>query len=309
MKKIENITEWLLESDPSIRWQVMKDILLYDEKIYNGEKEKISENGWGSSLLKLQDNQGLWNKSLYNGKWLSTTYTLQLLKIFGLNPANKQAGIGCNRLITEGLYLDREIRFSKSKNQKDIGVTGLVLSICSYFNYDINVLKNIVRFLILEQNPNGNWLPYDSKGAELYTFETTLLVLEALYQFMRNYPGEYLNLVSGAIEKGQEYLLSHNLFLKDNTPVKKQWLTFSFPQYWFYDILTVLDYFRLFTRHDNRMEPAVNIVKNKIDKSGFVELGAHHPGKVYFTMEKPGEASKWNTLRALRVLKWWNNRS
>jgi hypothetical protein len=232
------------------------------------------------------------------------------MKLFGLPTRNTQALKGCNQLLTKGLYQDQEIRFSRDQEIQDLGVSALVLSICSYFGYEDESLQRMAHFLAGQQCKAGNWLPNGLQSAEAYTFETTLLVLEALLQFRNRYPEEKSTATSTAVAKGQEFLLKHSLFLTLGGPMKSGWTSFAFPPYWFYDVLVALDYFRSFQMNrDGRIQPAIDLLLKRQTKDGLWMLGSQHPGKTYFEMEKAGKPSRWNTLRALRILEWWNNSS
>lgn len=300
-------TAWLLDSDPAIRWQVLKDILHEKPAVYEPERARLPQSGWCAQLLQFQDAAGLWNRSLYTGKWLSTTYSLYLLKILGLCPGHPQAVMGCEQLLTRGLYQNQEIRFSRNQAISDLGVSALVLSLVCYFGYDVEAVHRIASFLIGQQCDPGNWLPNQATSAVNYTFETTLLALEALLQYDNRYAAGENTLLAQTVQKGQNFLLEHSLGMSEHKPIKAQWLSFSYPAYWFYDILTVLDYFYSFhMNRDPRMQAAIDLLRHKQTQAGTWLLGSRHSGKTYFDMEKPGEPSRWNTLRALRVLNWWD---
>ena len=300
------VIDWLLDSDPAIRWQVMKDILHSPPAVYAKERARLAQEGWCAQLLSLQGDDDLWNSSLYNGKWLSTTYSLYLLKLLGLESLHPAALAGCQQLLIQGLYQEEEIRFSRRQDIQDLGVTALVLSLCSYFGSEAASLVHIAHFLARQQNTEGNWLPNHTSSASFYAFETTLLVLEALFQFTQRHPtGEY-SAIYTAIRRGQEYLLSHHLGIVEGKLVKSQWNSFSFPCYWFYDLLTGLDYFcACQIKKDCRIQPAIDALRSKQTRAGVWLLGRRHPGKTYFDMEETGQPSRWNTLRALRILAWW----
>lgn len=299
------IISWLLNSDPAIRWQVMKDIQNVEESKYNKERQRLVKEGWCAKLLGIQGKNGLWNDSLYNGKWVSTTYTLNLLKIFGLPPYNDQALTACNQLIEQGLFDQQEIRFSRGQKFQDLGVTGMILSMCCYFGYHHDSIHNIVEYLLSQQCGEGNWLPNKDEASAAYTFETTLIILESLLRYKNRYQKENHELLK-AESKGQDFLLKHNLYLDNGKAIKSKWTSFSFPPYWFYDVLTVLDYFQSYRENKNNLiQAGIDLVLKKQNKDGTWNLGSKHAGKTYFDMEKPKEPSRWITLRALRVLKWW----
>jgi hypothetical protein len=300
------IVDWLLDSDPAIRWQVLKDLLDAPTVEYEAERARVSHEGWGAHLLRLQDASGLWGGSLYSGKWVSTTYTLHLLKLLGLPPKNEQALRGCSALLDGGLHAGTEIRFSRDRGIRDLGVTGMILSLCCYFDHDAESLHNIARVLVSEQHRRGEWIPDDRGSAEDYAFETTLIVLEALNQYRERCPDRDQAALGAAIEDGQEFLVRHHLFLRDGQRIKARWTTFSFPPYWFFDVLTALDYLHAArANRDERIEPAIELVRNRRRADGTWSLGSAHPGKTHLSMEQPGKPSRWNTLRATRVLKWW----
>lgn len=304
----QEIVRWLLDSDPAIRWQVMKDILQAPPAAYEQERAQLTHRGWCAQLLHLQDKDGLWNRSIYNGKWISTTYSLYLLKILGLSPGNPQALMACDQLIAQGLYQEEEIRFSRNKDISDLGVCAMVLSLCCYFGHDVAAIPRMASFLISQQRDEGNWLPNESPSSINYSFETTLLVLEGLLQFQNRYTATEGSGLSSAVEKGQEFLLRHQLGLGEQAPIKSQWASLSFPPYWFYDILTALDYFYAFRANkDSRIESAIYLLRRKRARDGAWNLGKRHAGKTYFEMETPAKLSRWNTLRALRILEWWDS--
>jgi hypothetical protein len=301
----EEIISWLLTSDPAIKWQVMRDLLDAEEPTYTLERERLTQEGWAAKLLGLQDKDGLWNKSLYNGKWVSTTYTLYLLKVLGLQPFNSQALAGCDQLFMKGIYKGQEIRFSNNQKIQDLGVTGLVLLIFCFFGYHQEEIHKITEYLLNQQCGEGNWLPDGSPASKTYTFETTLIILEALLQYQWRYMSHGSILINAQL-KGQEFLLRHNLYLDNGKPVKKKWTTFSFPSYWFYDVLTALDYFQMFKKNrDKRLQAGIDLVMEKQNRAGTWSMGSRHPGKTYFDMEPEKGPGRWNTLRAMRVLKWW----
>ncbi|MBN1264698.1 MAG: hypothetical protein JXA25_04345 [Anaerolineales bacterium] len=221
---------WLLDSDPALRWQVQRDLAGVEESVWQQERQRLPEEGWCAQLLQLQDPDGLWNGSLYNGKWRSITCTLYLLKLFGLPPDTPQAVIGCERLLQAGLYRQCEIRFSKGQAIQLLGVTSLVLSLCCCHGVSEQYyasLRSIAEYPGAAQHVDGYWLPNRDSGAADHGFETTLLIHEGLLQFRRRFPAnDHLMITETA---GQEFLLRHPLFLQDGEPIKSQWPSFSFP--------------------------------------------------------------------------------
>ncbi|MBN1639160.1 MAG: hypothetical protein JW866_09340 [Ignavibacteriales bacterium] len=302
----EEIIDWLLSSDPSIRWQVKKYLLNETDEAIHDERLRIDSEGWGKKILSFQDEDGKWSGQLYNGKWTSTTYTLLLLANFGIIP-NSKTEKACHQLFINGVYNDEEIRFSSKQKLRDNGVTGLVLGILSYFEFDDIRIHGIADYLVRSQNADGSWFFDDKEGAEIYSFETTMIVLKGLFEYKKRYPERSRNLIE-AEKKGQAFLLNHHLFLniETNLPINKKWLKISFPYYWFYDILVALDYFRELNLNEDRLKTAIEIIRNKQKKDYKWNLENKHSGKTFFEMEQVGKPSRWNTLRCLRVIEWWN---
>ncbi|MBC8183671.1 hypothetical protein H8E88_21470 [candidate division KSB1 bacterium] len=299
---------WLLDGDPSIRWQTLRDLSNAPVNEYEKVRAEIAVQGWGAELLSKQDPSGTWAGGLYSPKWISTTYSMLLLRRLGLQPEHPQALKGCALLIDKGFYQDGGIAFSKSWGRGETCVTGMVLSILSYFHYQDERISRLVEHLLEHQMEDGGWNCQSYKGATHSSFHTTISVLEGLREFEKTF-NEITAEVQKAQQTGREFLLQHRLFRSSRTGeiVKPVFTRFSFPPRWHYDILRVLDYFQeCNAERDNRLIDAIEIVHKKRKKDGRWLLQSHHPGKVFFDMEKVSEPSRWNTLRALRVLKWWN---
>ncbi len=218
----KKIIEWLLSSDPSIRWQVKHFLLNETDKAIHAERLRVNSEGWGKKILSFQDADGKWSSQLYNGKWISTTYSLLLLANFGIFP-NSKTQDACHQLFIGGLYNDEEIRFSSKQKLRDNGVTGLVLGILSYFQYDDNRIQRIADYLIRSQNADGSWYFDDREGAEKYSFETTMIILKGLFEYRNKIPERSKNILE-AEKKGQEFLLKHQLFINEETnlPINKK---------------------------------------------------------------------------------------
>jgi len=288
-----------------------------DAKEIEEERAKISREGWGARVLSFQKEDGTWGGGVYSPKWISTTYSLLLLREYGMLPL-PPAIQGCEQLWAKGLYKGEEIRFSKKQEKRDIGVSALVTELFCYFGFRQEECQPFIRMLLNTQNDNGSWFYDHQPGAEAYAFETTFLALKTLQTCKEAYRLR-INGLEEAEGSGRVFLLRAHLYQNpvpkikwsslDRSPLKRQWIDFSYPNYWFYDLLSALDYFRRAGIKDDRMREAIDIVrgKQKSQKSdGTWLLSAHHPGKVFFEMEAPGKPSRWNTLRALRILKWWD---
>ena len=296
-----------MNGDPSIRWQVMRDLLVVSEGEIAQERKKVAAEGWGARLLSYQDASGRWGGQLYNGKWLSTTYSLLLLRQLGLESSHPQAYLGCKQLVEGGFQAGGGISFSRTVDRIDNGVTGMVLSLLAYFDYPDERIHLIAKYLLGEQMPDGRWEPEIGNPELRYTFDATLLILEGLREYELRFPG-----LSGptlaAQSRAREFLLRHNLCRSPQTAemIHKSMTLFSFPPRWHYDVLVGLDYFRdCRAEKDARLQEAIHLLEAKRCPNGNWNLQNRHAGKTFFEMEQVGQPSRWNTLRALRVVKWW----
>ncbi len=302
--------QWLLEGDVSIRWHTLQDLMKSDAETVNYEREKIAQIGWGAKLLALQEASGMWSRGIYTPKWTSTTYTMLLLKRLGLPPDNPQARKACQLLLEKGIYSDGGINYFKSMDHSETCVTGMVVSLLAYFEYPDERIHQLVDFLLSQQMADGGWNCQSFEGARHGSFHTTIMALEGLFEYEKFYAGKYSELASTQ-QRGREFLLVHRLFKSHRTGdvAKPVFTRMSFPPRWHYDILRALDYFREANAgRDERLSDAVEIVKKKQGKDGRWPLQNRHPGRTFFEMETPGQPSRWNTLRALRVLDWWEER-
>lgn len=298
-----DVITWLMAGDPAIRWQVMQDILHADSLSVEKERLNIVSEGWGARLLSYQDPDGLWAGQLYDHKWISTTYSMLLLRQMGLSPEHEKARLACYKLLNGGYQSEGALSYSKTRKVFDLCVNGIVLSILAYFHYQDERVHRIAEYLLDQQCDDGHWEPYLNNTSMKYCFDTTLLVLEGLDEYTRHYPDRRL-FFDHAISLGIEFLLTHHIFLNDQgKSIEKKWTLFSFPPRWHYDVLAVMDFlFRIGFTYDSRMDQAINLIQSKQRADGRWALQNRHAGKTYFEMEKPGEPSRWNTLRALRAL-------
>ena len=181
----------------------------------------------------------------------------------------------------------------------------MVLAVTAHFCFSDVRVANLAKFLRQQQMPDGGWNCQTFHGAEHGSMHTTILALEAL----REYERAGGRGTTAAQKRGREFLLHHRLFRSHRTGrvIEPVWTRFSFPPWWHYDILRALDYFQsVRAPRDGRLEEAIEIVKNRRLPSGRWRLQNHWPGAIHFAMERPGQPSRWNTLRARRVLRWWN---
>jgi hypothetical protein len=302
-----SVVNWLLDSDPSIRWQVMRDLMNEADAIVARERSRLASEGWGARLLDLQGPDGYWGGAAFVPRaWISTKDTLQLLRDLGVDPTSDRV----RRAI--GQVRDRctwGVEFGNSpffEGEIEPCINGRVLAIGAYFG---EASDRLVERLVQEQLDDGGWncdAPSSHSSSRPIStrssFHSTICVLEGLLEYERA-KGPRPE-VTAARLRGQEYLLERRLFRSRSTGqvINRAWTQISFPTRWHYDILWGLDYLRRAgVEPENRTAEAVDLIANKRDRLGRWPL----EGTVHFEMEgSAGEPSRWNTLRALRVLRW-----
>jgi hypothetical protein len=312
--------EWLLASDPAIRWQVMRDLLEAPEAAWQAERTKVETEGWGARLLSHQDADGQWDGGAFvpanftpakwreqGQPWTATCFSLMQLREFGLDPASASArrtvaqiSANCRWDHAGQPYWDGEVEEC---------INGRTVADGAYFGVDVTP---IVRRLLSEVQSDGGWNCERSNGSVRSSFDTTISVLEGLLEYRRLNGGSPD--VDAARQSGEEFLLERGLFRRLSTgkPADEQFLQFLYPSRWRHDILRGLDYFRASTQltgnaPDARLQPAIDHVRAKQQADGKWLLDWLPKGRVWFAVDDPpGRPSRWITLRALRVLKWWD---
>jgi hypothetical protein len=302
--------QWLLGGDPAVRWQALRDLTDTPESRVVREQHRVATEGWGAELLRRQDPEGTWAGGLYTPKWISTTYTMLLLRDLGLSPQDGRALQASALLLDRGLYRDGGISFGWGRSETC--VTGMVLSILSWFRFQDARLETLVDHLLEQQMEDGGWNCRRPYGATHASMNTTISVLEALlcYEQHRARAVGKLRAVRAAQRRGREFLLDHRLFRshRSGAIIKRDFLRLAFPPQWHFDILRALDYFRAAAApRDERLSEAIERLRGKRRPDGRWYLEHRYPGRYWFQMEAIRRPSRWNTLRALRVLRWWES--
>jgi hypothetical protein len=300
---------WLLDSDPAIRWQVMRDLTGEASSSIAAERARVATEGWGATLLGGQSAAGKWGGPDEDRGLLVTLYSLVVLKDLGLDPASAQARKMIDRV-------DKRLRFEWHKRspflrgETEPCINGRILGIGAYFKKPNDALA---RQLLAEQLEDGGWnceaWPFSSPKrppSRRSSFHTTICVLEGLLEYDR--AGRKSAAVTKARKRGEEYLLERHLLrsLRTGEVIDKRWLRFSYPTFWHYDVLRGLDYFRdAGVEPDGRVQEAIEVVIQRRHQNGRWPLNLLHPERIPLEMEtEVGGASRWNSLRALRVLRW-----
>jgi hypothetical protein len=308
----KTVIDWLLDSDPAIRWQVLRDLTDASADEVAAERARVEHEGWGARLLALEGADGLWDggacfPASYTGgepgqPWTATMHTLQTLQIFGLDPASAAARRAIALVTENGRWEHDGQRYFDGEVEPCIN--GRTIEAGAYYSVDVSPL---VERILGERLADGGWNCEAENGSVRSSFDTTLAVLDGLLEFERATGGSAD--VRDARRSGEEYLLERGLFRRKSTGdvVDPAYLDFAFPYYWHYDVLRALDYFwRSGAKPDSRMAAAVELVRSRRQPDGRWLLDRVHPGRVHFALGGGvGEPSRWNTLRALRVLDWW----
>jgi hypothetical protein len=308
MSNSDRIINWLLNGDPSIRYQVHRDILGSPEKIVQKERLAIFKEGWGKQFLDLQEPSGMWGNGLYTPKWTSTFYTLQTLMQMGMatNPQIKKA---IRLILDKGYYKDGGINLWKLANSENC-VNGMFLAIASFFELEDERIHKLADNLLKTQMADGGWNCRWPYGATHSSFHTTISSLEGLWKYEKRISGKRKSQIKVSRNKGIEFLLQHRLFRSHRTGriVDLKMTRFSFPPRWHYDVIRGLDHLQDCNyKKDERMSEGIELIRSKQGQDGLWKLQQKYSGRVHFDMEEQGEPSRWNTLRALRILKWWES--
>jgi hypothetical protein len=317
------VIQWLLDSDASIRWQAMRDLIGAPAEEVAAERARVTTEGWGARLLALQAADGSWAGAAWNRGWDSTMHVLALLREMGLDPQSDEARRAVSRVRDsvrwrgwdwDGTWRGPEFEGAPFfAGEVEPCINGQVAASGAYFGQDV---ERIVHRLHGEQLPDGGWNCEAESGSTRSSFNTTICVLEALLEY--ELAGGGSAEVTQARLRGQEYLLERRLFRRRSTgEVIAQdrkggaaWTRFAFPTWWHYDVLRGLEYLRRAgATPDERVAEAIELVESKRDTDGRWPLEHQHAGRMPVELDEvEGQPSRWNTLRALRVLDWYSTR-
>jgi len=309
-----NVLDWLFDSDPAIRWQALRDLVHAPAEVVETERARVESEGWGARLLALQGEDGQWaGGACFPGGWFdqrdkgpgqpwtSTLPVLQLLCDFGIDPRSDPVRRAVAMVRDHCRWEHAGQPFFSGEVEPCIN--GRVVALGTYFDQDVN---GVVARLLGEQLEDGGWNCEAERGSVRSSFATTINVLDGLLAHERETGGSEASIA--ARRRGEGYLLERKLFRRKSTGevADPAWLEFSFPTHWHYDVLRGLDYFReAGDPPDERIGEAIELLRSKQQPDGTWLLENTHPGKVHFALEEgDGQPSRWNTLRALRVLQW-----
>ncbi len=309
------VLDWLLDSDPAIRWQVLRDLVGAPADVVAAERARVAAEGWGARLLALQGEDGQWAGGAcfparsfnwrdedHGQPWTATLPTLQLLCDFGVEPSSDRVRRAV-ALVRDGCRWEHAGQPFFS-GEVEPCINGRTVTLGTYFDQHVD---GVVARLLGEQLADGGWNCEAENGSIRSSFATTINVLEGLLAHERATGGSAESIA--ARRRGEEYLLERKLFRRKSSGevVSQAWLQFSFPTHWHYDVLRALDYFRSAGDvPDARVDEAIELLRSRQQPDGTWLLENTHPGEVHFALEDgDNRPSRWNTLRALRVLRWY----
>ncbi len=300
----EPLISWLLKGDVAIQYQTCRDLL--------GEtrpdlQKRIASEGWGRRFMQARHPDGHWGQAFYQPKWISTHYTLLDLKHLNFPPDNSQIQSSIAQVLQNHKAPDGGILPIGTERKSDICVDGMFLNYASYFGAPEARLKSLIDLIVSQQMPDGGFnCRLNRSGAVHSSLHSTISVLEGLWEYAVNGYVYRLAELERIATEAKEFILQHQLFRSDHTGkiIDKRFLMLSYPSRWRYDILRALVYFQTCGQpYDHRMQPALDVLQKKRRRDGTWPVQAKHPGQTHFDMEKTGGPSRWNTLRALRVLR------
>ena len=301
------LVAWLLDADPSIRWQVLRDLAGMPSEIVAAERSRVAAEGWGPRLLDQQRLDGQWGDGADLPFWWTNLYTLLYLRDLGLDPASARARTAIDRVrnsVTWGPEFGNSPFF---EGEVEPCINGRVVALGAYFGARSD---RLVDRLLSEQLADGGWNCEAERGSMRSSFHTTICVLEGLLAFEQAFG--FSTPVTHARERAQEYFFERRLLRRLSTGeiIDPSWTQFAFPPLWHYDVLRALDYLRAAgVKADDRVEEAVAIVVQRRQADGRWLLDLRHRDTLHEDIAGAvGEPNRWITLRALRVLAWYGRR-
>jgi hypothetical protein len=309
----------LLDGDPAVRWQAMRDLTDAPADEAAAERARVAEEGWGARLLAEQGQDGLWDGGVYRPGWVderrpffdawtATHFALETLRDLGADPEAPRVRRAIDRVRDRVVWdeLDGPPYFD---GETEPCVNGTALASAAYFGAGGDA---IVETLLERHLPDGGWNCWADSAASPSSFHSTICVVEGLLAWEQ--AGGRSGEARAARLAGEEYLLERRLLRRRSTGevVDPRFAMPAFPTRWYYDVLRALDHFRLARPDgDARCAEAVDLLRSKRLPNGLWNLEQTHMGPVLFEFDDEGEGtpSRWITLRALRVLRWWDGQT
>jgi hypothetical protein len=302
MARHDEVVEWLLEGDPAIRWQVMRDLLEEPTEAWEAERRRAADSGWIAELLEHRGPDGEWPP----GRWTASTWTLLLLVALGLPEGHPAGRAPVEHLLDRFMPPGEEVDQAFLLKRVDLCHLGFWLGLGAHFLDDDPRLPPLGEAVLSAQFEDGGWNCHMRNHPQTHhsSFHTTFNVLENLR----------IAVAQGAVPeqsfraaeaRAVELMLAHRLFRSDRTGdvISERFTHLTYPWHWHYTFLRGLDYLRLTSAiSDERLTDAIELLQEARKPNGRWPLQKRIPGTLLVAMEKPGQDSRWNTLRALRVL-------
>ncbi len=299
----DELRDWLLAGDPSIGWQTQRDLLDLPVSTWSVTQRTVATEGWGAQLLSERSADGTWANGLYGPKWKSTTYSLLQLWRMGLTRDNAEAVASTELLLDKPVWV-----FGVGRDEC---VAGFGLSLSSWFTIDDERWDDLVTSILENQLADGGWnCRYPRTGSTHSSFHTTINVVEGLREYAIS-GGRHAADTEAAERRAMEFFGAHRLYRshRSDTIPDERMMRMPFPPRWHHDVLRGLDWFRAADApRDPRLDDPISVVVGHRRKDGRWPIHANYSGLTWFKMESGRSPSRWNTLRALRVLRWWGDR-
>ncbi len=305
------LLDWLLDGDVSIQYMVRRHLLMDNTETLKDLRGRIPGEGWGLEILERQCSDGDWGRAYYQPKWTSTHYTLLELMHLGIPPDTTGPRLAVKRTIDRLLGEDGGLYVTADGKTTDDCIGAMFLQTAVYFSTDSSTdtksLERMADHLLSRMMPDGAWNCRSVRSVVVHSsVHTTISCLEAFRLFRERCPDYRQVQVEEAMESAEEFLLKHELCKSHRTGevMDNRMLKISWPTRWYFDILRGLEYFADAGRTwDDRLEWSMNVLMSKRRRDGRWPVQNRHPGESHVQMEKTGGPSRWNTFRALKVIK------
>ncbi|HBV85772.1 hypothetical protein [Desulfosporosinus sp.] len=307
------VIDWLLQGDVVIQYQTHRDLLKSDTKVVKALKDRIQFEGWGKQFLNGRYIKIHTGKGFYHPKSTNTHYILLDLKNMGISKNIRVIEDTLGAIFRNEKGSDGGINPSSFIAESDVCINGMVLNYASYFGVRENYLQSIVDFILLQHMNDGGFnCRLNRKGAKHSSLHSTISVIEGILEYSKKGYKYRLSELREVENQSREFILQHKLFKSDRTGeiIDTRMLMLSYPMRWRYDVLRALDYFQSAeVPYDLRMSEAIDVIKKHQSADGTWSMQVRQAGEVFFEIEEVGKPSRWNTLRALRALKYYNHES
>jgi hypothetical protein len=298
-----DVLSWLLDADPAIAWQALRDLTDADPATIAAERARVAHEGLAAAILAAQGADGAWHHPGAHD-WIPTLFTPMLLRATGVDPADPIVDAAIARLAVGFHWHESLGGLAFFAGETEPCINGGALALGAYFR---RPSPGLLARLLGEQLADGGW-NCDAPPSTCASFHTTICVLEGLLDYERAVGATPA--ITDARERGHAYLLARGLLRRRTTGdvISPGFTQLAFPPRCYYDLLRGLDYLRAAgVPPDARVDEAVGVIRDRQGADGTWRLDASHTDTLAVAFDEPvGAPSRWNTLRALRVLRWYD---